>query len=101
VNDSSFVYLDRRVPRAQASAADNLTVRIRAPQRGHDRLDPEHTLVLIDVVDDQRDWRSRSANKAEADRRIALARRISREPRVPARPPAPRRWWWFPAAHRY
>jgi hypothetical protein len=52
---------------------------LRAGQRGADRLDSEHVLVPLDVVDDQREGRSSSAaKKAEADLKIEFARRSSR-----------------------
>jgi len=55
---------------------------IHAGQRGADRLDSEHGLVLLDEVDDQRQGRSSSAaSKADADRKIAFARRTSRTSR--------------------
>src|SRR5690625_640099 len=48
-------------------------------ERAADRLDAELMLVLVDELDDQRCGRSSSAaKKAEADRRIAFARRSSR-----------------------
>ena len=51
---------------------------VRLGQRGADRLDSKLGLVLLDVIKNQQEERSSSAaKKADADRRIAFARRSS------------------------